>query len=171
MPYSLMVKNGNNWEEAINLTYESYTTKNTFEYGFIMSGNYRFTVAVIDPPDNYGLNRFTTEFVISADQGPSPAERAAIAEAKADEAWALCQKAGCSTDYEKAVWLHDWIIDNCEYDYDLIYCKDIDLFANGKGTCEAYHAAYMKLLKKAGIECGRVYDAGHVWTLVKIDGE
>lgn len=170
MPYSLMIKNGDSWEQVIDLTYQSYTTKNTFEYAFVMSGEYRFTVALIDPPDNYGLTRFTTEFTISADQGPTFAQRVAAADAKANEAWEQCKAAGCTTDYEKALWLHDWIINNCEYDHDLLYFKDVDLFANGLGTCEAYHAAYMKLLDKAGIKCGRVYDAGHVWTLVRIDG-
>lgn len=170
MPYSLMVKNGSAWEEAVNLTYQKFTAQNTFEYEFVMSGEYRFTVAAMDPP-NYSYMRFSTQFTISADQGPTPAQRKAMAEAKANEVWAQCQAAGKTTDYEKALWLHDWIVDNCEYDYSLIYCKDVDLFVNGKGTCEAYHSAYMKLLGKAGIECGRVYDSGHVWTLVKMDGK
>ncbi len=171
MPYSLMVKNGNSWVEAINLTYQSYSTKNTFEYEFVMSGDYKLTVAVIDPPDNYRLNRFTTEFTIAADQGPSYAQRVANAEERANAAWEECQRSTGSTDYERALWLHDWVIDNCVYDSDLFYCTDVDLFADGLGTCEAYHAAYTKLLGKAGIESGRVYDSGHVWTLVKIDGK
>lgn len=165
-----MMKNGNSWVQVVDLSYQSFTAKDAFEFTFSMSGDYRLTVAVMRPPD-YSYERFTAEFIIAAGQGMTYEQRVAAAEAKANEVWAQCQQARCTTDYEKALWLHDWIIDHCEYDHDLFCCKDMDLLVDGKGTCEAYHSACMMLLGKAGIECGRIYDAGHVWTLVKMDGK
>lgn len=77
----------------------------------------------------------------------------------------------CSTDFEKAVWLHDWILNNADYDYSLSYCSAEGVLARGSGTCESYHRAYVMLLNKVGIETGRIAGNGHVWTAVKIDGK
>lgn len=98
-------------------------------------------------------------------------EIAGLSEAKAKRVYEECMSQGFASQYEKALWLHDWVIDNCVYDRTYRHMSASDLFVFGTGTCEAYHAAYMDLLRRAGIECGRVSDNGHVWTLAKLDGE
>jgi hypothetical protein len=77
----------------------------------------------------------------------------------------------CSTDYEKALWLHDWLINNADYDYSYSYCSAEGVLARGKGTCEAYHRAYVMLLEKAGIKTGRITGNNHVWTAALLDGD
>jgi hypothetical protein len=91
-------------------------------------------------------------------------------ESKVSALAAECE-AECSTDYEKALWFHDWIINNAEYDYEYKYCSAEGVLARGTGTCEAYHRAYVMLLNKVGIETGRIEGNGHVWTAVKMDGK
>ena len=87
----------------------------------------------------------------------------------ADNVAAQCE-ANCETEYDKALWLHDWLLDNCEYDYSYNYCGSEGALARGKGTCEAYHRAYTMLLNRVGIANGRVEGNGHVWTAVRMDG-
>lgn len=69
------------------------------------------------------------------------------------------------------MWLHDWVVNNCEYDYSYLYCNAEGALTRGLGTCEAYHRAYVMLLKRAGIASGRMEGNGHVWTAVKIDNK
>lgn len=74
-------------------------------------------------------------------------------------------------DYETALALHDWIIDNVSYDH-TFRNMSVDRALSGMAvTCEGYHAAYVKLLETAGMETGRVEGGGHVWTAVKMDGK
>ncbi len=87
----------------------------------------------------------------------------------ADQVAAECVSK-CSTDYDRAVWLHDWILDHMSYDHSLQYCSAEGALARGTGTCEAYHGAYEMLLNRVGIGSGRVVGNGHVWTAVEMDG-
>lgn len=98
-------------------------------------------------------------------------------EEKADEVANECLKT-CSTDFDKAVWLHDWILDHIEYDTSYIFnpaapapfCSAESVFTErGKGTCESYHHAYVMLLNRVKIPNGRVTGNGHVWTAVNLD--
>ena len=97
---------------------------------------------------------------------------------------------GVSNDYEKAMILHNKLLD------DLIYCYENDgvtpeadiwahsalgVFAFNEGVCETYTKAYSLLMNLAGIPCYTVLGkagsadgrdaAGHVWNLVLIENE
>ncbi len=95
------------------------------------------------------------------------------------------------SDYEKAIFLHDYIIKNCVYDNalaDKMVAKSesltdeewIETTAYGcligrKTVCSGYAKTYMILLNKLGIECSYVTgfheDSGHAWNCVKLDGD
>ena len=81
-------------------------------------------------------------------------------------------KGTSSYDYDRALWLNDWLVENTKYDSSLMYCSAEGVFNRGLGTCEGYHEAYAMLLNKAGIETRRVDDFGdaHVWTGIKLNG-
>lgn len=81
-----------------------------------------------------------------------------------------CKAEGNITDFAKALWLHDWIMDHCTYDYSLLYCNAEGALARGTGTCEAYHRAYVLLLNTAGIQTDSMAGNGHRWTAAKLDG-
>lgn len=84
----------------------------------------------------------------------------------------------CDTDYEKALWLHDYLCKTVTYklgEADYGYTALI----NGVADCGGYADAYTKLLRAVGIPCYTVHgDAGvapwggpHAWNAVILDGE
>lgn len=90
---------------------------------------------------------------------------------KVDKSW---------SDYEKALYLHDYIVLNAEYnsDYDEWDCDTEDynaygILVNGMGICNGYAYAYAHLLNLVGIEntFAESDDMDHIWNLVNIDGE
>ncbi len=92
------------------------------------------------------------------------------------------------SDFEKALYFHDYIILNCQYDTELAALMQADLITeaiyneryteysvliNGTGICGSYALAYRALLNKAGVEC--IYLASeqmnHAWNMVRLNGE
>ncbi len=78
--------------------------------------------------------------------------------------------AACTTEFDKVLWLHDWILEHAEWDESAGDGTAADVLTGGAGNCEAYHNAYAMLLDRVGIQAGRVEGGGHVWTAVKMDG-
>lgn len=82
-----------------------------------------------------------------------------------------------ANEYEKELFLHDYIIDNCKY-------KNIkgnqDIFTahgclvNNTAVCEGYSKAMQILLSYVGIDCRTVVGSrkseSHMWNIVKING-
>lgn len=91
-------------------------------------------------------------------------------EQRIEQIVADCKSQGFSTEYEKAVWLHDWLVDNCEYDTSMAGAGSDSLLAVGTGTCAAYRTVYELLLAKLGIQSQRMTGNGHEWNAVKLDG-
>ena len=84
-----------------------------------------------------------------------------------------CNQEINGSEYEKALWLHDWLLDQLEYDNSLKWSSSESALTRGLGTCQAYESAYSKLLSAAGIENSETRDTydGHTWNAVKLDGE
>lgn len=94
-------------------------------------------------------------------------------------------------DFEKALYIHDYIVLHCEYDLELADYMDnnggiiigselynerytaYSVLVNGTGVCDSYATAYRALMNAAGVEC--VYlsstSMNHAWNEVKLDGE
>ena len=70
-----------------------------------------------------------------------------------------------------ALWLHDWTLDQLEYDHSLNWCSAESGLTRHQGTCESYQRIYSKLLDAVGITNGRITGNGHTWNAVKIDGK
>ena len=77
------------------------------------------------------------------------------------------------SEYEMALYLHDWLLDQLEYDNSLKWSSAESALTRGLGTCQAYESAYAKLLSAAGMENAETRDTydGHTWNAVKLDGE
>lgn len=147
--------------------------KITFDYNCDVDLVIQVTEATKDG-DHYQIGQYTRPvftFSVADPNAMNQSEIERLAESKADEVYVECRAQGFSSQYDTALWLHNWVIDHCVYDTTYRHPEASDLFVFGTGTCEAYHAAYAALLRRAGIECGRVSDNGHVWTLAKLDGE
>lgn len=77
------------------------------------------------------------------------------------------------SEYEMALYLHDWLLYQLEYDNSLKWSSAESALTRGLGTCQAYESAYSKLLTAVGIinsETRDTYD-GHTWNAVKLDGK
>lgn len=174
MPYSLRMKEGSYYSQpVVDFSYSSYSDNNTFKYTFTLRGEYELRYCIRDKVTNIATswNKVSEPVYFSVDDENSQSidEWKQAANKKADEVVSACLAAGCKTDYEKALWLHDWIIDNCTYDDSLRKYQFYNIFNDREGTCEAYNSAYILLLDKMGLQSGSVRDSGHIWTLVKID--
>ena len=87
------------------------------------------------------------------------------------------------SEYEKVKALHDYIINNTQYDYenylngtipDSSYSA-VGVFQYGVAVCQGYAYAFELLCELAGIECelvtGTANGGGHAWNQVKVDGK
>lgn len=102
---------------------------------------------------------------------------------KRDEIIALTIKKGMS-DYEKVKAVHDYIVNNAKYNYDIdpkninsVSKEDHNAYGvliNGIGVCDGYSKAMKYIMDKIGIECIVVFgqtSMNHAWNIVKQDGE
>lgn len=91
-----------------------------------------------------------------------------------------CVSEAGSSDYSRALWLHDYLIYNADYDHSqnaYSYADGVLLY--GRGVCQSYALAYDMLLKAVGIDCvyvtGEAYSSSgvepHAWNIVKLDGD
>ena len=63
----------------------------------------------------------------------------------------LCRQETNGSEYDMALWLHDWTLDQLEYDHSLNWCSAESGLTRHQGTCESYQRIYSKLLDAAGI--------------------
>lgn len=87
------------------------------------------------------------------------------------------------TDYQKELAVHDYLVENCEYDKDAVNSNTIKAesftpygaLCLGIAVCEGYAEAAKILLNRSGVETkiitGTSKGVGHAWNLVKIGGD
>lgn len=87
------------------------------------------------------------------------------------------------SDYQKILFVHDYIIDNAVYDNDGaqeildggggLYSSAYGCLIQGKAVCQGYADAFQLIMNRLGIECGIATgstDRGdHAWNYVKLD--
>ena len=143
-------------------TFDPPQDSNVLSYEFIGAGRYEYQF-LVQP-----TGKLNKRFSISVDV---EGEGFVDADERAREIIAECLPNGNRDDYETALVLHDWIIDNVSYDRTYRNMGVDRALAGMAVTCEGYHAAYVKLLETAGMKTGRITGGGHVWTAVQMDGE
>ncbi|SFK75302.1 Transglutaminase-like superfamily protein [Lachnospiraceae bacterium KH1T2] len=74
-------------------------------------------------------------------------------------------------DFEKALVLHDYLIDNVDYVASKYDNYAGYVLAYGKGICGGYASAYKMLLTAAGIKSHIVLSSNHAWNLVTVNGK
>ena len=77
------------------------------------------------------------------------------------------------SEFDKALYLHDYICQNFEYDENYKSRDMYGMLKNRRGTCQGYAYLFLELAKRVGLECDVVYSDPmcHIWNVVKIDGE
>ena len=103
---------------------------------------------------------------------------------------AIAEKASkLPTDYEKVLYVHDYIVKNTNYDHEAAKAFSSEnmsveeemahtaygALVRGLAVCDGYSKAFGMLMSKLGIDCMYVTGTGklmpHAWNCVKIDGD
>ena len=148
------------------LNYTSECASNDYTFTMTATGTYNFRFYVMDKAANLYYLRLNFNISVSDDKYPSVDSivRSAVAE---------CNSKTDGSEYAKALWLHDWLLDQLEYDKTLKWSSAESALTRGLGTCQSYESAYAKLLTAAGIENSETRDTydGHTWNAMKLDGQ
>ena len=148
------------------IQYTDECESHDFEFTMTASGIYNFRFYVMDKTSGVYYMRVSTNIQVSDRAYPSVGNIVAAAVKK-------CSKETDGSDYEKALWLHDWLLQQLDYDHSLKWSSAESALTRKLGTCQAYESAYSKLLTAAGItnaETRDTYD-GHTWNAMKLDGK
>lgn len=148
------------------IQYTDECESHDFEFTMTASGVYNFRFYVMDKTSGVYYMRVSTNIQVSDKAYPSVGDIVNAAVKK-------CSKETDGSDYEKALWLHDWLLQQLDYDHSLKWSSAESALTRKLGTCQAYESAYSKLLTAAGItnaETRDTYD-GHTWNAMKLDGK
>ena len=148
------------------MNYTSECASNEYTFTMTATGTYNFRFYVMDKAANLYYLRLNFNISVSDDKYPSVDSivKSAVAE---------CNSKTDGSEYAKALWLHDWLLDQLEYDKTLKWSSAESALTRGLGTCQSYESAYAKLLTAAGIENSETRDTydGHTWNAMKLDGQ
>lgn len=147
------------------------TAGHDFTFDFTASGTYRIHFYFMDndrndPQNDKGIYYLRTTAEVTVNDAARPSVTQIV-----NEAVAQCRQETNGSEYDMALWLHDWTLDQLEYDHSLNWCSAESGLTRHQGICESYQRIYSKLLDAAGIANGRITGNGHTWNAVKIDGK
>lgn len=151
--------------------YSLGTTGHDFTFDFTASGTYRIHFYFMDndrndPQNDKGIYYLRTTAEVTVNDAARPSVTQIV-----NNAVDLCRQETNGSEYDMALWLHDWTLDQLEYDHSLNWCSAESGLTRHQGTCESYQRIYSKLLDAAGIVNGRITGNGHTWHAVKIDSK
>ena len=151
--------------------YNLGATGHDFTFDFTASGTYRIYFYFMDndrndPQNDKGIYYLRTTAEVTVNDAARPSVTQIV-----NDAVDLCRQQTNGSEYDMALWLHDWTLDQLEYDHSLNWCSAESGLTRHQGTCESYQRIYSKLLDAAGIANGRITGNGHTWNAVKIDGK
>ena len=146
--------------------YTSECESQDYTFTMMATGTYNFRFHVMDTKTGVTYLRTNTYIQVSSPNYPSVNSIVQSAVAK-------CNSETNGSDYSKALWLHDWLLEQLDYDNSLKWSSAESALTRSSGTCQAYERAYAKLLSAAGIENAETRDTydGHTWNAMKLDGK
>ncbi len=153
------------------------------EYSILVNGDFTYTV-VYNKADNQ-----ITELKFDYGQDVDITEYQAKVSAVKSQINSVVKNTEGMDEFEKALYLHDYVVLNCRYDTELLEILETEgtltgkirseryseyaVLVNGTGICGSYALAYRALMNSAGMEC--IYlsseEMSHAWNMVKIDGQ
>ena len=151
--------------------YSLGTAGHDFTFDFTASGTYHIYFYFMDndrndPQNDKGIYYLRTMAEVTVNDAARPSVTQIV-----NDAVTLCRQQTDGSEYAMALWLHDWTLDQLEYDHSLNWCSAESGLTRHQGTCESYQRIYSKLLDAVGIANGRITGNGHTWNAVKIDGK
>lgn len=146
--------------------YTDACVSHDFTFTTAATGSYNFRFYLMDKASGVYYMRTNTYIQFAGDAHSSVASIFGLAASQA-------KQEADGTEYEMALYLHDWLLNLLEYDNSLKWSSAESALTRGLGTCQAHESAYAKLLSAAGIENAKTRDTydGHTWNAVKLDDE
>ncbi len=131
----------NQWTGA-----ESYKTIGDngydFTFEFTASGSYNIYFYFMDTANNIGYLRITDVWITVNDPArPSVTQIV-------NNGVAQCRQETSGSEYDMALRLHDWTLDQLEYDHNLNWCSAESGLTRHQGTCESYQRIYATNLNR-----------------------
>ena len=131
--------------------YSLGTAGHDYTFDFTASGTYRIYFYFMDndrndPQNDKGIYYLRTTAEVTVNDPARPSVTQIV-----NNAVAQCKQETNGSEYDMALWLHDWTLDQLEYDHSLNWCSAESGLTRHQGTCESYQRIYSKLLDAAGI--------------------
>ena len=103
--------------------YSLGTTGHDFTFDFTASGTYRIYFYFMDndrndPQNDKGIYYLRTTAEVTVNDAARPSVTQIV-----NDAVAQCRQETNSSEYDMALWLHDWTLDQLEYDHSLNWCS------------------------------------------------
>lgn len=146
------------------MTWTNSDTGCDYEFTMAASGRYYYRFYPQDAQNSVLSLRVAVETEVSDDAHPS-------VDQIITNAVAQCRQETSGSEYDMALRLHDWTLDQLEYDHNLNWCSAENGLTRHQGTCESYQRIYAKLLNAAGIANSRITGNDHTWNAMKTDGK
>lgn len=123
--------------------YSLGTTGHDFTFDFTASGTYRIYFYFMDndrndPQNDKGIYYLRTTAEVTVNDAARPSVTRIV-----NNAVDLCRQQTNGSEYDMALWLHDWTLDQLEYDHSLNWCSAESGPTRHQGTCESYQRIYL----------------------------
>ena len=114
-----------------------------FTFDFTASGAYRIHFYFMDndrndPQNDKGIYYLRTTAEVTVNDAARPSVTQIV-----NGAVDLCRQETDGSEYDMALWLHDWTLDQLEYDHSLNWCSAESGLTRHQGTCESYQRIYL----------------------------
>ena len=118
--------------------YSLGTAGHDFTFDFTASGAYRIYFYFMDndrkdPQNDKGIYYLRTTAEVTVNDAARPSVTQIV-----NSAVARCRQQTNGSEYDMALWLHDWTLDQLEYDHNLNWCSAESGLTRHQGTCESY---------------------------------
>lgn len=119
------------------------TAGHDFTFDFTASGTYRIHFYFMDndrndPQNDKGIYYLRTTAEVTVNDAAHPSVTQIV-----NNAVDLCRQETNGSEYDMALWLHDWTLDQPEYDNNLNWCSAESGLKRHQGTCESYQRIYL----------------------------
>ena len=123
--------------------YSLGTAGHDFTFDFTASGTYRIYFYFMDN-DRYDSQNDKGIYYLrtTAEVTVNDAARSSVTQI-VNNAMAQCRQETNGSEYDMALWLHDWTLDQLEYDHSLNWCLAESGLTRHQGTCESYQRIYL----------------------------
>ncbi len=180
-------ESGNTYSYAVGKDDHSFLDENTLDLQYIEEGSSSaaFTWTCYDPGeyclfvdayDSDGNNVGWDQVAFSVTLNPSgDALRTRVSQ--------IASQCRASSEYQTALNIYDWLIDNMEYDYTYTHYTAADGILDGCGVCNSYAKSFTLIAGACGLEASRVTgvvrddygerdeNGGHAWNVCRVDGQ